>query len=112
MGLWVAASAFAIAYGRGVVPGTIGVRYYDVLLTGLFASALALARFGVRQRGWKLGWWGGVALAWLVVVALGLTTRMARMGGLYTAPLGRTAEGRVASCLRSRPRQPPSGGAS
>lgn len=72
LGLCMVMASFSIAYGRHVLPDTIGVRYYDVLLTGLFVNAVALARLGLRLRGLSRVSWAVMAVGWLVVVGLGL----------------------------------------
>ena len=85
MGLWVAGMAFAIAFGRAVNSGNIGVRYYDVLVLGLFINLPALIRLTRRQtRGWR---WlcGGVGVVWVATVAAGLwpRNRPADLGVLF-----------------------------
>lgn len=72
IGLWVAGIAFSIAYGRALTSANIGVRYYDVLLLGLFMNILALVRIGLRLTHWRRLLWGGMGLAWLLNVAAGL----------------------------------------
>jgi hypothetical protein len=72
MGLWVSTIAFAIAYGRSLTSENIGVRYYDVLVLGLFVSIPALARIWARQISWRRLWWGGLGSAWLFAVTVGL----------------------------------------
>jgi hypothetical protein len=66
--LWIFLVASAIAYGRIITPETIGVRYFDVLLVGIFANGLALLRLlaGPERRftRWKIGF----ALVWLIAV--------------------------------------------
>lgn len=47
-GLWILLAAFAIAFGRAFTPETIGVRYYDVLLAGLFVNFVAFVRIYSR----------------------------------------------------------------
>jgi len=71
-GLWIAGSAFAIAFGRSFTPETIGVRYYDVLLTGLFINFVAFLRIqSCLTRPWRLT--GGAAgFLWIVVLITGL----------------------------------------
>lgn len=72
VGLWVWCMAFAVAYGREITPQTIGARYYDGLLLGLFSNGLALA---LLARRWPDGrrWLGLVAgLGWLAYVGWGL----------------------------------------
>jgi hypothetical protein len=74
LGLWVAGIAFAIAYGRELTPQTIGARYYDVLLLGLLANALAAV---LLLRRWPDGrrWLGlAVGLGWLACAGWGLWT--------------------------------------
>ncbi len=72
VGLWAFCTAFAIAYGREITPQTIGARYYDILLLGLFANGLALALLARRWPDWRrwLGWAAG--LAWLGCAGWGL----------------------------------------
>ena len=73
MGLWVASMVFAIAYGRGVTADNIGVRYYDVLILGLFINIPALIRLSGRQAAsWRRLLWSGVGCAWLIVLTIGL----------------------------------------
>jgi hypothetical protein len=85
LGLWVAGMAFAIAYGRVVNSENIGVRYYDVLILGLFVNLPALFRIGSRPgRGWRvLG--GGLGFVWLLMVAMGLwaQNKPANLGPLF-----------------------------
>jgi hypothetical protein len=71
LGWWVAGMAFAIAYGRVVTSENIGVRYYDVLVVGLWVNLLALVRLGSAAVRGRLGW-AGAGLIWLAVVAAGL----------------------------------------
>jgi hypothetical protein len=72
IGLWIFCTAFAIAYGREVTPQTIGVRYYDILLLGLFSNGLAAVLLARHWPGWRR-WLGVTAgLAWLACVGWGL----------------------------------------
>ncbi len=71
-GLWVACIASAIAYGRGITPETIGVRYFDVLTVGLFISSLAIIRIGQRLTRWPRVFWRVGALVWLLWLGSGL----------------------------------------
>ena len=71
-GLWVLTMAFAIAYGRDLTSENIGVRYYDVLVLGLFINVPALIRISTRQNSrWRFVW-RGLASVWLVAIAAGL----------------------------------------
>ena len=74
-GLWVAAIACSMAFGRALNSSNIGVRYYDVLLVGLFINLLALFRLGPRLAGGRRLLWAGLGVAWLLVVATGLGRR-------------------------------------
>lgn len=69
LGLWVAGIAFAIAFGRVVTSENIGVRYYDVLVLGLFVSFCALIRISARLA--RSRRFVGLALtaAWLIPVS-------------------------------------------
>jgi len=44
LGIWVLLVAFTVGYGRAITPDTIGVRYYDVFLVGIFVNGLAAVR--------------------------------------------------------------------
>jgi len=68
VGLWVSTIAFAIAYGRILTSDNIGVRYYDVLVLGLFVNVPALMRLVSRHSSWRRFMWGGLAAAWFVAV--------------------------------------------
>ena len=85
MGLWVSTIAFAIAYGRALTSENIGVRYYDVLVLGLFVNIPALARICSRQISWHRLLWGGLGSAWLIAVAGGLWhhNRPADLGNMF-----------------------------
>ncbi|HEY4247008.1 MAG TPA: hypothetical protein VGM64_09145 [Lacunisphaera sp.] len=72
MGLWVLTMAFAIAYGRALTSDNIGVRYYDVLVLGLFINVPALVRICVRTTSWWRFLWRGLASIWLIAIAAGL----------------------------------------
>ena len=72
VGLWVACSAFAIAYGREVTPQTIGVRYFDVLVLGLFVNFLALLRIHLHLTHWRRVAWAAVGLVWALGALTGL----------------------------------------
>ena len=71
-GVWIVLLAFAIAYGRAITPATIGVRYHDVMLVGLFVNLLALIRLIARPSAWARWAWSALALAWLAAVGSGL----------------------------------------
>lgn len=43
LGIWVSLVAVTVGYGRVLTPDTIGVRYYDVFLVGIFVNGLAAA---------------------------------------------------------------------
>ena len=71
IGCWIFLVAFAVAYGRILTPETIGVRYYDVLLTGVFANGLSLVTLLRHPRG-RLGpWLKTAAFVWIIVIGLG-----------------------------------------
>ncbi len=70
--MWIAGVAFSIAYGRAVTSTSIGVRYFDVLLFGLFVNFLALVRLGGRRARSRRMLWHGLASTWLLIVVVGL----------------------------------------
>lgn len=72
VGLWMAGMSFAIAYGRDVTPQTIGARYFDGLVLGLFVNLLALIRIHARLTGWRCWAWRAGGLAWVLAAGLGL----------------------------------------
>ncbi|MEO6874586.1 MAG: hypothetical protein ABI222_07160 [Opitutaceae bacterium] len=69
---WVGCMAFAIAYGREITPQTIGVRYYDVLVLGLFLNALVVIRMVPRWTGWRRWLWCAAGVGWLCWIGWGL----------------------------------------
>lgn len=68
IGLWVATIAFAIAYGRILTSDNIGVRYYDVLVLGLFVNVPALMRLVSRHSSWRRVVLTILACVWFVAV--------------------------------------------
>jgi hypothetical protein len=72
VGLWVYLMAFAVAYGRGITPGTIGVRYYDILVAGIFANGLSLVCLLRSSASSVLVFWRVVGAVWLGVMSVGL----------------------------------------
>lgn len=69
-GIWCVLMIAAFAYGRGTAPGSIAVRYYDVLAVGVFVNAVAMAwlwseaknhrpLYGAALLGWILIWGAG-----------------------------------------------------
>lgn len=71
IGLWVVLVTFAMAYGRVISPDTIGVRYFDVLLMGIFANGLSLVAMLMRSKD-RLAWfWRTLGLGWLLTVSVG-----------------------------------------
>lgn len=72
LGLWVFGMAFAIGYGRVVTAVNIGVRYYDVLLLGLFINFLSMVRLGTGLINGRRWLWGLAGLLWLCAVGIGL----------------------------------------
>lgn len=69
--LWIFFVAFAIAYGRFITAETIGVRYFDVLLVGIFANGLGVLqlwaangrRFPRLKFAFGAAWFIGVGVA-------------------------------------------------
>lgn len=70
LGLWVALMAFAVGFGRTLTPDTIGVRYYDIMIVGLFVQALALVHL-LRSSNRLGGLRAGFALCWLIGAGTG-----------------------------------------
>ncbi|HUL54581.1 MAG TPA: hypothetical protein VLT83_14355 [Opitutaceae bacterium] len=71
LGAWVALMVLAIAYGRGVGPDAIAVRYFDLLTLGLFVNGVAAVRLMAARAGWRR--WAAVALAAAWAIPLGLS---------------------------------------
>lgn len=96
VGLWVAGMALAVAYGREITPQTIGARYYDVLLLGLFANGVALGLLAGRWSGWKRAITVAAGLGWLAAIGWGLWSYNdpARLGPMFDQQLQLAVEQR------------------
>jgi len=70
IGLWVAAIAFAIGYGRALNSENIGVRYYDVFILGVFVNVPALLCLISRNVSWRRAMWSGLAGVWLIAITV------------------------------------------
>ena len=68
-GAWVALVALAIAFGRGAHPDAIAVRYYDILVVGLYLNGLAAAKLVLDAAAGRRRLVGRLALLWVALVA-------------------------------------------
>jgi len=69
LGGWVVVIALIVGYGRPLTPETIGVRYYDFLIAGVFVNALILIKMLTASR---FAWlWKGLGLVWLIMIGTG-----------------------------------------
>ncbi len=70
LGLWCGLMIAAFAFGRGSSPGTIAVRYQDVLTVALFVSATAIVLLWSTAREHRRVW-TAAAMLWLTLVGVG-----------------------------------------
>ncbi len=70
LGLWCGLMIAAFAFGRGSSPGTIAVRYQDVLTVALFVSATAVVSLWSNAREHRRIW-AVAAVLWLTLLGAG-----------------------------------------
>lgn len=72
VGLWMACTHFAIAYGREITPDTIGGRYFDGLVLGLFVNFMVLLRIHSRLMPGRRLAWTAAGFIWVLSAGWGL----------------------------------------
>ena len=70
--IWMTCSCFAIGYGRELSPETIGARYFDGLVLGLFVNFVVILRIVARLRQVRRVAWMGGGLVWIFAAGWGL----------------------------------------
>ncbi len=107
-GAWVVLVVLAIAFGRGAHPDAIAVRYYDIVVLGVFLNALALARLLAPARGGRRLLAAGLAAVWLLAVGSSLyrMNRPAEVGPELAAHRAQDEKQAAAIAILMRTRDP------